>query len=86
MPIDKLRNAAVLNGALSTSSGVVVEIGVVVLVVLVMVGYWPFAIKLRPTIRVANGVGADSMVISDSLGILLALLLVGQRPTRKRNV
>ena len=64
----------------------VVEIRVVLLVVVVMVGYWPFAIKLRPTIRVVNGFGADSMVISDSLGILLALLLVGQRPTRKRNV
>ena len=49
-----------------------------------MVGYWPFAIKLRPMIRVVNGVGADSMVISDSLGILLALLLVGQGPTRRR--
>ena len=47
---------------------------------LVVVGYWPFAIKLRLTIRVVNGVGADS------LGILLALLLVGQRPSRKRNV
>ena len=49
-----------------------------------MVGYWPFAIKLRPMIRVVNGVGADSMVISDSLGILLDLLLVGQGPTRRR--
>ena len=86
MPIDKLRNAAVLNGTRSTSSGVVVEIRVVLLVVVVMVGYWPFAIKLGPTICVVNGVGADSMVISDSLGILLALLLVGQRPTRKCNV
>ena len=83
MPIDKLRNAAVLNGTPSTSSGVVVEIRVVLLVVVVMVGYWRFAIKLRPTICVVNVVGADSMVIS---GILLALLLVGQRPTRKRNV
>ena len=80
MPIDKLRNAAVLNGTPSTLSGVVVEIRVVLLVVVVMVGYWPFAIKLRPTIRVVNGIGADS------LGILLALLLIGQRPTRKLNL
>ena len=66
MPIDKLRNAAVLNGTPSTSSGVLVEIRVVLLVVVVMVGYWPFAIKLRLTIRVVNGIGADSLWYSFS--------------------
>ena len=79
--IEKLRNAAVLNGTPSTSSGVLVEIGVVVLlVVVVMVGYWPFAIMLRLTIRGVNGFGADSLLFQ------LALLPVGQRPSRKRNV
>ena len=66
--------------------GVVVEIRVVLVVVVVMVGYWLFAIKLRPSFCLVNGFGADPMVISDSLGILLALLLVGQGPTRRRNV
>ena len=71
MPIDKLRNAAVLNGTPSTLSGVVVEIRVVLLVVVVMVGYWPFAIKLRPRIHAVNGGG------SDSLRFQFALLKVG---------
>ena len=53
-------------------SGVVVEIGVVV----VRVGYWPFAIKLRPMIYAVNGGGSDSLVFQ------LALLPVGQRPSR----